>query len=585
MAFSFLRGRQLRVTGRICIIQAHLPLKVANQPFSSSRPPAPTGTLSSKGWACLVVLQLLTCSAVLGDESSARWLIKQIEIRGTTRTHNDIVRRELLFAIGDTIDADRATETQRNLRRLLFLTDVRLRMEAVSGSDRHDAGPGHPLTARAIVEVAERHARALSPLLDGDAEDLSYGLVALDYNFLGRGQIAQVTFFHDAISGDRISATYREPRLAATRHALRVSAGYAGNESRDLSLSVAKPFHALDTRWAYGVSVTQDRQRQRLYQSGELVARYNDEFTGASLWIVQSTSFRQSRSQSTESPWTGNQSGSIQARGIQAGSGSWKIRPGIRLGISDRDFVADAPYAYEPTSRRRVIPSLSLTLWQPVYARRQFIRGLGQIEDLQIGGWLTATAGLSARALGSDLNYPLVAIQLAPRGHVTANGFFFGLLSVSTRCRDQEPWHLIASASGSSYVRVGERHVLAARISYHALHRTEDQGSQLLLGIDSGLRGYAPRRFDGTRRILVGIEARPVFWQHPKIVVGAAFFADTGSAWTPGFDRRTWVSSMGAGLRFGLPTVYDAPVLRADIAHGLQASQPWQLSVGLGHLF
>ncbi|MBT4098428.1 MAG: hypothetical protein HOG99_20535 [Gemmatimonadetes bacterium] len=515
-----------------------------------------TGLLPSRWWAWLVVLQLLTGDCLMADESSARWLIKTIEIRGTTRTHDDIVRRELLFAIGDTIDADCVTETERNLRRLLFLGDVRLRIEAISGRDPHAAGPDREVPAHAIVEAVERHARALSPLLDGDAEELSYGLVALDYNFLGRGQIAQVTYFHDAISGDRISASYREPRLAATRHALRVSAGYAGSESRDLSLSLSKPFHALDTRWAYGVSVTQDRQRQRLYQSGDLLARYDDEFTGSALWIVQSHS-----------------------------SGRWKVRPGIRLGISDRNFATHAPYEYEPAPRHRVIPSLSLTLWQPVYVRRQFIRGLGHIEDLQTGGWLTVQAGLSTRALGSDRNYPIVALLLAPRGQITTNGFFFGSLSISTRFRDRETWHLITSASGSSYVRLAKRHVLAARISYHALHRTEDRGSQLLLGIDSGLRGYAPRRFDGSRRILAGIEARPVFWQHPKLVVGAAFFADTGSAWTPGFNRQTWVSTIGAGLRLGLPTVYDAPVLRADIAHGLQASQPWQLSMGLGHLF
>ena len=67
-------------------------------------------------------------------------------------------------------------------------------------------------------------------------------------------------------------------------------------------------------------------------------------------------------------------------------------------------------------------------------------------------------------------------------------------------------------------------------------------------------------------------------------MIGAALFADAGTAWTPGLIPRRWVSSVGAGLRLGLPTVYDAPVLRADLAHGLDGAR-LQMSLGLGHAF
>ncbi len=556
MPFSSGRGRQVGARDSR-YFRPRFPIKVANLRTGSrwSRRVLRRRRRVVEWLTLLVCLSIRLCSATaLTHDTPDEWRITHIEIRGTARTQDEIVRRELLFHIGDTLSTEQIAETERNLRRLLFLGEVRIHLEPSSV----DPDPSKTQTpeARVIIDVAERHARALSPVLNGDADELSYGIVALDYNLLGRGQIAQVTFYHDAISGDEVSATYHEPRLLGTRHSLRVAAGFAGHEGRDIALTLSRPFYALDTRWAHGLSVSHDKQRQRLYQSGALAARYDETWSGASLWLTRSTTH-----------------------------GDWKVRPGVRIGISDRDFAADAPFSYHPSPRRRVVPSLSLTLWKPAYVRERFVLGLGQIEDLQIGSWLTAQAGLSARALGSDRNYPIAAITLTPRGRLGRNGFLFGLLSVSSRFDQGEARHVLTSASGSGYLRLRDVHVLAARMSFHALHRTEDAGSQLLLGVDAGLRGYPPRRFDGTRRILGGLEARPVLWKHSQAVVGAALFVDAGTAWTPGRDRRLWVSSIGTGLRIGLPTVYDAPVLRADIAHGIQADEPWQLSLGLGHSF
>lgn len=498
---------------------------------------------------------LLFCLLVAGLPNPAtaapqqtQWRISHIDIRGTERTHDEIVRRELLFTVGDTVDAELIEETERNLRRLLFLGEVRLRLEP-------DA-PDTTIAAHAIIQVQERYARALSPLLDGERDELSYGLVALDYNFLGRGQITQVTLFHDAITGDEIRGEYREPRLGGSRRALHLEANYAGDEGRGGSLTLSQPFYALDAAWAYGLSVGHETDRVRLYGAGDLVARYDDEWSGGSLWLIRSMDH-----------------------------GEWKLRPGARLALSDRSFAADRPFTYRPDGRRRVLPSLSLTLWRPSYRRERFVRGLGQIEDLQMGSWLTAQAGWSTRALGSDRNYRVVALQLAPRGQPTDASFLFGVAAVSSRWRDGAPWHVITSVTGAGYLRLAGQHVLATRIALHALHRPEDRGSQLLLGLNTGLRGYTPRRFDGSRRVLASIEARPVFWRHPQTVVGGVLFADGGSAWTPGTSARRWVSAAGAGLRVGLPTVYDAPIMRVDIAHGFDAGSAWQLAVGLGQAF
>jgi hemolysin activation/secretion protein len=93
---------------------------------------------------------------------------------------------------------------------------------------------------------------------------------------------------------------------------------------------------------------------------------------------------------------------------------------------------------------------------------------------------------------------------------------------------------------------------------------------QVLLGGNSGLRGYNPREFSGTKRIRLNLESRTIFWEHPLIVVGSAIFADVGYIWTGdaveiGIPRR----SVGFGLRLGIPKLSGSRVYRADLAYPL----------------
>ena len=102
--------------------------------------------------------------------------IQRILICGNERTTAEIIRRELLFAEGDLVDSSRIAETERNLRRLFFIGEVDIRI-----ADTH-AG------SEVTVEVEDLYSRALSPLISGQPNELSFGLVGLDYNLFGRGQ-------------------------------------------------------------------------------------------------------------------------------------------------------------------------------------------------------------------------------------------------------------------------------------------------------------------------------------------------------------------------------------------------------------
>jgi outer membrane protein assembly factor BamA len=469
---------------------------------------------------------------------AAQPLVERISIQGPTRTRAETIRRELLFSVGQPLDSALVAESERNLRQLPFLGQVQIHTRPSPGG------------VEMVVEVEDLYARALSPLLSGQPGELSYGLVALDYNLNGRGQLAQLELYHRAVEGSQASLFYQAPRLAGTPWTLGSGAGWA-EEGRDLSLALSRPFLSLADPWACGFSLYTQEQVRRLYADRVLSARYRETAAGGSLWLTRSL---------------GNRT---------------KVRPGFRLSFSNWRYAPSPGHAYAPQDRRRLVPSLVLTVWRPRYAQERFLTQLGRTEDLQVGSWVSLRAGLSLRGLGSDRNYAPLIVQLSPRFRPWARAYVFATLSASAQARPDrcDELHLLAEVVG--YARLGPRHSLALRLRGEALARPELR-SQFLLGADSGLRGVLPRRYGGDRRLVFNLEARPFFCRRPAWALAGALFADGGMAWSgarPGLRH-----AGGFGLRLGLPRLYNTPILRADLARGLPGGS-WLLSVGLGQYF
>lgn len=467
-------------------------------------------------------------------------VIRRVVIRGNTRTRTAVIRRELLFARGQRLDSSRVEETARNLRRLLFLGRVDIRV--------HTQGDSADVT----VEVQDLYARALSPLLSGQPGDLNYGGVALDYNFLGRGETVQVSAQHDAVTGNSATLFYQDPRLLGSHLALSTNLTLA-TEGHDLALSLARPFYALSTPWSFGFSAFSQAQIQRLYDNRTLTGRYSDRLDGGALSLARSF------------------------------GGPVKFRPDLRLDLTDHRFSPSPEYAYAPDNRRRILPSLGFTLWQPRYETARFVRELGRTEDLQTGSWLSLRAGLSRTALGSDRNFDFYQVQLSPRFKFYRRGYAFLTAFLSFRHDPTGYNNLYALLEGTAYAQIRGVHTLALRIRWEALARTED-ASQLLLGLDQGLRGYPPRRFDGTRRFLFNAEARPTLYRCPTFVLAGACFLDGGTAWTPGRTSPALSLAAGIGARLGLSRIYNNLLLRSDLAWAFR-DRAWQLSVGIGQYF
>jgi len=466
--------------------------------------------------------------------------IRQIHITGNGRTRAHIIERELLFSTGSQLDSALVAETERNLRLLPFLGNAKIESKRVG--EQVDI----------YIQVNDLYSRALAPILSGTIDELSYGLVGLDYNLAGRGQSLRLAVENRAISGRRGELDYQQQRLYDTRLNLTTHAALAA-EGHDISLALNRPFATLDSHHSYGIGLYESSAITRLYSARRLTARYRSSSQSTRLWY--------SRSYGRKS----------------------KIRPTIEMRYLARDYSALAPYGYAPNERRRLQMSLGLIAWKPRYSTTRFVHDLGPVEDLQTGSWIALRGGLSAPQIHSDQFFSFYSLQLSPRWRLRSNTYVFSTFYASTQQRHSALSNAFLSARTRIYTRVGSVHSLALQLRWDLLHKAED-GSQLLLGLNNGLRAYPSHRFDGQRRLVLNAEFRPTFIRSFWYTLAGAFFLDAASAWTPGETSPRLRYGPGLGLRLGLPRIYGTPVWRLDMAYAA-AEGMGRLSIGMGQYF
>ena len=488
----------------------------------------------------LVAGVLVAMVLVLPVAAENSVVVRDITISGNSRTRTEVIRREILFEPGDTLTAALVEETSRNLRALLFLGEVTVDVSRMDGyADVH-------------VHVTDLYARAITPLLSGEPDELSYGGVGLDYNFLGRGQIVELTAEHDAVKGDRVRVLYREPRVGGGRVRLYLD-GEIGAEGHRAVVRVSRPFFRLSEAWSVGGTGYIHESVTRLYAGQTVSEKYRSIDRGGSV------SFRRSFGDKV------------------------KVRPGIFFSVNDLSFDSEPGFTYAPAGRRRVLPSVGVMIWKPEYETIRFFSLLGRTEDLQIGSWVSFQLGVSTEALRSDRDYLFMTLDVNPRTKLSPFTYLLSRVTLRARYSQGRVWNVFGSAEAKMLEKIRGIHAIVTRVRFDAVARPEET-TQYLLGSERGLRGYAARRFDGTRRLLFNIEGRSTLKRHRFFTLAGVVFVDGGSAWMPETESRNLVWAAGVGVRVGMNRVYNSPVLRADVGYGF-ADQGWVLFVGLGQYF
>jgi hemolysin activation/secretion protein len=133
--------------------------------------------------------------------------------------------------------------------------------------------------------------------------------------------------------------------------------------------------------------------------------------------------------------------------------------------------------------------------------------------------------------------------------------------------------NVVVGGRAEYFLRDLGRHIFFVGVEANAA-RNLDPEKQLLLGGDSGLRGYPLRYQAGDRRALITIEQRfYTDWHLLKLLhVGGALFMDAGAAWFADEDNPTELGllrDVGFGLRLGSSRSSTGTIVHIDVAFPL----------------
>jgi Omp85 superfamily domain len=451
------------------------------------------------------------------------------------QTRKRVIERALLFKRGEPLVARRVEESERVLRSTRYLYDVNLRVAAW-----HDG--------IVDIDVETRDTWTLDPgiSVSRSGGSTATGINLREYNLLGTG--IAVSLGHSSnvdrsgnefqISNDRAFGTWTSMSYSRA----------SNSDGQRQAASVARPFYALDTPWAAGVSASDDDRIESIYNAGNVMNHYRHR----------------------------QRLGEVYGGVSQGRVGGWVQR--WSLGVSQQDDRYElepglvAPLAL-PSDDRLVAPFVRYELIEDRFEKLQNRNQIGRSEFFALGLNSTVQLGRAFTGLGSSRDAWLYSGTLSRGFEPLAGHTLLMSAALSGQYSGGAVQRQRLGGQAQYYLPQSQHWLFYAAASGDML-TNPDPTDALLLGGDNGLRGYPLRYQSGTRRGLFTLEERAYsdlyVWRLFKLG-GAAFF-DAGRAWggnNVNAAQPGWLASAGVGLRIFSVRAAFSNVLHLDLAFPL----------------
>ncbi len=448
----------------------------------------------------------------------------------TTRPR--VVERKLLFSPGDPYDPRLLHETARYLRSQGYLYDAEVRPVRYRGG-RVDI----------LVVTRDVWTLSLGAGLERSGGANTFQANLEDSNFLGTGRQLDVKYSDDP---DRSSQRFRfvDTALFGSRAELRL--WYSDNSDGHRQIfDLTKPFYALDSRWAAATKLLSDERQRKLYSQGDVVERFQHERTMAEI------------------------SGGLSKGLLGTRARRWLV--GYTYDQNRFSANEDSSDSFALDARTLSYPWIGFESVEDDYIETSNMDQLVRTEDFNLGTEMRGRLGYSSPAWGGDKDQAVFSFDVRSGWEPAADQ----TLLVTGRAGGR--W----GAGGYENVSLGgelryflstfRRHRLQIALRVDAAWNLDPE-RQLLLGGDSGLRGYPRRYQDGDRRFLLSLEQRfYTNWELFNLIhAGGAVFMDVGRAWYDGRSGDLGVlKDVGLGLRLSSSRSAKGTMVHLDVAYPL----------------
>ncbi|MEW6049762.1 MAG: hypothetical protein AB1644_01695 [Candidatus Zixiibacteriota bacterium] len=466
------------------------------------------------------------------------------------RTRLGMIRRELLFKVGDEYSHELVEETARNLRLRYALYDAWI--------EAFETDSGHAvLRVTTIDQWSLRGGFRIKR--DANVTDYHFGLEEL--NFLGYNQFVSVYRYVPGNRDSYWSTAFRDSRLMGAP--VRLDLAYTNNPLDDRrSIGVSRPFYNLSQRFSTFATVGSTKGRRDQYRDTVRIAE--------SGYSGQKVDF-----------------------GAEYRFGRYDEK--IGLGGSYR-YVYESnsnPVILSPVDSGRVTTSrdsvyhelgLSVSFVHPVFITALRINGFDYTEDFTLGADITLGYARALRPGFDQAVYDRYSFQ-------SSFGFRRGASIVQL---GYSPMFWVANGidvrrTSTVSLRFYNNRISFLTFAFRCLYRSDwrrDGAMALVVDGENGLRGHDRFADTGDRATVVNFEAR--FFPGIDIMsamVGGVLFADIARAWEPKevWKLKGWHSAAGAGLRIAFKNITKTDLIRIDVIKPDEG--PAELGFGTGQYF
>ena len=454
-------------------------------------------------------------------------------------TKQPIIEKQLLFKSGDLYSRRLSDESERILRDNTYFYDV-----SITPENRQDGTVDLRVNTHDVWTLKPGFSISRS----GGENKTSINLEEL--NLFGRGQ--QLEFLRSSnVDRDSTAFEFRDKHFGRSWTSVTVRLADNSDGHSNLFRAV-RPFYALDTLWAAGVTAFDDDRSSTLYQLGEKAAEYRHERDYATLFGGWSDGLRD----------------------------GWVRRYTVGVVSDDNRFsnVIDATLpAAIPEDRKLVYPFFGIEILEDRFEKVANRDQISKTEDFLTGTRFSASLGWSNEGWGADRDALLYSLNASRSFGDISKSAVLLTANASGRYESGTSQDAILNFDARYYRQQSEKRMFFATVAWTAGNNL-DLDNPVELGGDTGLRGYPLRYQSGDSKILVTLEQR-FFWDwYPFRLfrVGGAVFADTGRTWGDnplGGPSRGWLSDVGFGLRFAPTRTGSRKIVHLDIAFPLDGDE------------
>ena len=434
-------------------------------------------------------------------------------------SRKNLIRKYLLFDVGDPVDPELLAETERNLRATGLFRYVLVRNEGT----------------KVIVETGDTWTLLLRGAFSSKGGVTSYQIGVEEANLLGTGR--QLKFLYDkGTERTSRSFTFADPAFLKPYTLLRLN--YSNlSDGTFYEAALERPFYALDTRWAAGVDLQQARFEPKVYAGGEEAATYSErrQFLRADGGL----------------------------RVFDSATSANRILGFVEFNDTTVTAGPIGPPPPEPSLPRRFFfIGTGVERDARGWIQRTDVERIDRVEDFNLAPVGQIQLGLSPEIFGATGAARVTAS--GAMGTLIPSGFSTATVSGEMRY-ENGPQNAIVNLDLRAILQIPDG-TLVARIGLASGWRLDPE-LQIYLDGETGVRAYRLHAVSATGRLVGNFELRKVFFRDllHLVSIGAAAFFDTGISWGPP-DGNWRLADAGVGLRFGLTRASQMSLLRLDVA-------------------